>query len=162
MFFVLSGDEKNAYYSSVKSTSKGEQDIYKLVMDRWQPLNIDSLKAVEVVEIEPVTTTLSPATVSAGKYEAEILLILTVIDARSLDTLEATVAMINHNDQSVIGGIRNRQGDYEINFTNLDYAKYNVKINYIGFEIPDKFVIGYGLDYAQKYRNLNTIYVLSE
>ncbi len=40
--------------------------------------------------------------------------------------------------------------------------KYNVEINYIGFEIPDKFVIGYGLDYAQKYRNLNSIYVLSE
>ena len=40
--------------------------------------------------------------------------------------------------------------------------KYNVKIDYIGFEIPNKFVIGYGLDYAQKYRNLNSIYVLSE
>ena len=40
--------------------------------------------------------------------------------------------------------------------------KYKVKIDYIGFEIPDKFVIGYGLDYAQKYRNLRSIYVLSE
>lgn len=40
--------------------------------------------------------------------------------------------------------------------------KYNVKIDYIGFEIPSKYVIGYGLDYAQKYRNLRSIYVLSE
>lgn len=39
--------------------------------------------------------------------------------------------------------------------------KYNVKIDYIGFTIPDKFVIGYGLDYAQKYRNLKGIYVLN-
>jgi hypoxanthine phosphoribosyltransferase len=40
--------------------------------------------------------------------------------------------------------------------------RYNVKIDYIGFNIPSKFVIGYGLDYAQKYRNLRTIYVLNE
>ena len=40
--------------------------------------------------------------------------------------------------------------------------KYKVKIDYIGFEIPDKFVIGYGLDFAQKYRNLRRIYVLND
>lgn len=40
--------------------------------------------------------------------------------------------------------------------------KYDIKIDYIGFEISDQFVIGYGLDYAQKYRNLSSIYKLSE
>ncbi len=40
--------------------------------------------------------------------------------------------------------------------------RYNIKIDYIGFEIPSKFVIGYGLDYAQKYRNLKSIYILKE
>ncbi|GMU94713.1 MULTISPECIES: hypoxanthine phosphoribosyltransferase [Ignavibacterium] len=40
--------------------------------------------------------------------------------------------------------------------------KYDVKIDYIGFRIPSQFVIGYGLDYQQKYRNLSSIYVLSE
>ncbi len=40
--------------------------------------------------------------------------------------------------------------------------KYKVKIDYIGFNIPSKFVIGYGLDYEQKFRNLKSIFVLSE
>lgn len=39
--------------------------------------------------------------------------------------------------------------------------RYDVKIDYIGFEIPSQYVIGYGLDYAQKYRNLRSIYMLS-
>lgn len=33
--------------------------------------------------------------------------------------------------------------------------------DYIGFEIPDKFVIGYGLDYNDEYRNLPFIGVLT-
>lgn len=36
----------------------------------------------------------------------------------------------------------------------------NVDVNYTGFEIPDAFVVGYGLDYNQKYRNLPYIGVL--
>ena len=36
----------------------------------------------------------------------------------------------------------------------------NVEVNYLGFEIPDEFVVGYGLDYAQKYRNLPYIGII--
>lgn len=35
-----------------------------------------------------------------------------------------------------------------------DRRETEVKVDYIGFEIPDEFVVGYGLDYTQKYRNL--------
>ncbi len=38
--------------------------------------------------------------------------------------------------------------------------KVRVKIDYCGFEIPDKFVVGYGIDYAEKYRNLPYIAVI--
>jgi len=37
----------------------------------------------------------------------------------------------------------------------------NVKVDYIGFTIEDHFVVGYGLDYAEKYRNLGHIAVLN-
>jgi hypoxanthine phosphoribosyltransferase len=35
-----------------------------------------------------------------------------------------------------------------------------IKADYVGFEIPDEFVVGYGMDYAEKYRNLPDICVL--
>ena len=38
--------------------------------------------------------------------------------------------------------------------------KVDVELDYIGFEVPDEFVVGYGLDYAQMYRNLTYIGVL--
>jgi hypoxanthine phosphoribosyltransferase len=39
-------------------------------------------------------------------------------------------------------------------------AKVSVKIDYLGFTIEDKFVVGYGLDFAEKYRNLPYIGVV--
>ena len=37
-----------------------------------------------------------------------------------------------------------------------------VEVAYTGFKIPDEFVVGYGLDYAEDYRNLSDICVLAE
>jgi hypoxanthine phosphoribosyltransferase len=38
--------------------------------------------------------------------------------------------------------------------------EYDINVKYTGFTIPDEFVVGYGLDYAQKYRNLPYIGVV--
>jgi hypoxanthine phosphoribosyltransferase len=38
----------------------------------------------------------------------------------------------------------------------------DVTVDYVGFNIPDEFVVGYGLDYMQKYRNLPFIGVVEE
>ena len=40
--------------------------------------------------------------------------------------------------------------------------KVDVQVDYIGFTIDDQFVVGYGLDYAERYRNLPYIAVLGE
>jgi hypoxanthine phosphoribosyltransferase len=37
-----------------------------------------------------------------------------------------------------------------------------VTVHYRGFTVPDKFVVGYGMDYAEQYRNLPDICMLSE
>lgn len=41
-------------------------------------------------------------------------------------------------------------------------TEHDVQVDYVGFEIPVKFVLGYGLDYAQEGRNLAQIYALDE
>ena len=41
-------------------------------------------------------------------------------------------------------------------------ASVGVKIKYVGFNIPNKYVVGYGLDYAQKLRSLESIYTMRE
>ena len=39
-------------------------------------------------------------------------------------------------------------------------VKIDFKIDYVGFSIPDQFVVGYGLDHAHKYRNLPGVFVI--
>lgn len=43
-----------------------------------------------------------------------------------------------------------------------DRREKEVPIDYLGFQIPDAFVVGYGLDYAERYRNLPFIAVLKD
>ena len=45
--------------------------------------------------------------------------------------------------------------------TKPDRRKIDLPARYIGFEIPDKFAIGYGLDYAERYRNLPYVAALT-
>jgi hypoxanthine phosphoribosyltransferase len=40
--------------------------------------------------------------------------------------------------------------------------KVDLHTRYVGFEIPDRFAIGYGLDYGEKYRNLPYVAALVE
>jgi hypoxanthine phosphoribosyltransferase len=42
-----------------------------------------------------------------------------------------------------------------------DAAKVDVFVRYIGFDIPNEFVVGYGLDFAERYRNLPSVVTLA-
>ena len=42
-----------------------------------------------------------------------------------------------------------------------DAAKVRIDVKYVGFDIPNEFVVGYGLDYAQRFRNLPFIGMLA-
>ena len=42
-----------------------------------------------------------------------------------------------------------------------DAAKVEIDVKYVGMDIPNKFVVGYGLDFAEKYRNLDVVGILA-
>ena len=66
---------------------------------------------------------------------------------------------------SNIGVVRARSSESVIRSACLlskpSRRKVDVKVDYIGFTIEDHFVVGYGLDYAEKYRNLPYIAILN-
>ncbi|GAA0123891.1 MAG: hypoxanthine phosphoribosyltransferase [Clostridium argentinense] len=43
-----------------------------------------------------------------------------------------------------------------------DRRKEELEVKYLGFDVPDYFLVGYGLDYAEKYRNLPYVAILKE
>ena len=45
--------------------------------------------------------------------------------------------------------------------TKPERRQIDVEVRYVGFEIPNRFVIGYGLDFAERYRNLPYVGVLN-
>ena len=72
-----------------------------------------------------------------------------------LDTGKTLRAVINK-----LGRMTPRQIRTCVLLSKKARREYDIPADYIGFEIPDEFVVGYGLDYAEKYRNLPHIGVL--
>lgn len=82
----------------------------------------------------------------------EIIIVEDIVDSGlSIDFIKKLISQQNPKSLKVVTLLYKKEA-----------AKYNVTLDYVGFEIPNKFVIGYGLDYAQKVRNLKSIYVLAD
>ena len=83
----------------------------------------------------------------AGQH---ILIVEDIIDSGlTLSWLMRNLASRNPASIEVVALLRKR-----------DAVKVDVRVKYLGFEIPNEFVVGYGLDYAQRYRNLPFIGVV--
>ena len=79
-----------------------------------------------------------------------VIIIEDIIDSGlSISYLYDYISNLNPNDIAVISLLAKKS-----------ISKLNFKIDFIGFEISSEFVVGYGLDYNQKLRNLKSIYKL--
>ncbi len=64
----------------------------------------------------------------------------------------------------LVSNLRSRQpASLEIltMFRKPDAATVDIDVNYVGFDIPNEFVVGYGLDFAGRYRNLRDVATLA-
>ena len=82
----------------------------------------------------------------------DVLLVDDILDTGK--TLRAVIDKLN--------GMAPRQIRTCVLLSKKARREYDIPADYVGFEIPDEFVVGYGLDYAEKYRNLPSIGVLKE
>jgi hypoxanthine phosphoribosyltransferase len=64
----------------------------------------------------------------------------------------------------LVANLRSRGPD-SVNICTLlrkpDAQRMAVDVRYVGFDIPDEFVVGYGLDYNERYRNLRSVATLA-
>ena len=82
--------------------------------------------------------------------DRSVIIIEDIIDSgKSINYLYDYISNLNPKDIAVISLLAKKS-----------ISKLNFKIDFIGFEISSEFVVGYGLDYNQKLRNLKSIYKL--
>jgi hypoxanthine phosphoribosyltransferase len=83
----------------------------------------------------------------------DVLVVDDILDSgQTLGALFEVVA--SHGPRSVAGCVLLRKG-------RLDLPD-RMDVDYVGFDLPDAFVVGYGLDFQDRFRNLPAIYALPE
>jgi outer membrane protein OmpA-like peptidoglycan-associated protein len=127
IYFVLTGDERYAYYSSVKGVSKGEQDIYRVDMKNWEPTDLSQPAFIESWiqedEKKAEAALIVPAVIKL-QYE--------VVDETTLSPIPAKVALISEEDR-VLSPTSTEDGKYTFEFTNIDNSNYEVRITKEGY-----------------------------
>ncbi len=89
---------------------------------------------------------------SADLYERDIIVVEDIVDSgRSVQYLKKRIESMKPTSVKFVSLLVKK-----------DCSVVPLKIDYVGFEIMNKFVIGYGLDLAQQKRNLNAIYQVKE
>jgi len=127
IYFVLTGDERYAYYSSVKGVSKGEQDIYRVDMKNWEPVDLSQpvfIKSWLEEDEKKAEAALTVPAVIKLQYE--------VVDETTLSPIPADVALISEDDR-VLSPTSTDNGKYTFEFTNTDNAYYEVRITKEGY-----------------------------
>jgi outer membrane protein OmpA-like peptidoglycan-associated protein/tetratricopeptide (TPR) repeat protein len=99
IYFVLTADEKIGYLSSVREENLGEQDIYKIDMTNWKPVDLNQPEIIDMVEShnQPLKSLASATIVqpTIATITQSFKMQMIVIDQASGDPLKSTLVFKN-------------------------------------------------------------------
>jgi hypoxanthine phosphoribosyltransferase len=142
---------------------EGKDLMLVAVLNGAMPFFCDLMRQIDLpITIDTmVVSSYGDATTSSGSIHIKkdlnkdirgkhIIIVEDIIDTGI--TMAAVVPMIKKRGAASV--------ELAICLDKKERRKKQVDVKYVGFEVPDEFIVGYGCDYAQKYRNLPEICTL--
>lgn len=154
----------NRVAKEISQDYKSKSPLFIVVLNGAFMFASDMMKALDIdCEVSFVKLSSYQGTKSTEKVK-EIIGLNQSIDGREIiiveDIVDTGITMENLLED--LGKMKPKS----IRIASLLYKpnsfQKDFKIDYVGFEIPDDFIVGYGLDYDQLGRNLSDIYIITE
>lgn len=149
--------------TEMRTDLEGKEALFICILNGSFMFAADLMKEVELTDAEISFLKLASyeGTNSTGKIK-ELIGLNEDLKGRTVVILEDIVDS-GHTITDVIAQVKSK-GVKEVKIATLlfkpDALKVEVDLDYIGLEIPNDFIVGYGLDYDRRGRNLKDIYTL--
>ena len=124
-------------------------------------MNATAAGKIETVEVTGMGATLEKAIKNATKAAVRQVVGMYVVAEAATKNRKPIKDEVLSNSNAMVRKFTTIEKGVDEDGIHMVIAKVEVEVEYVGFEIPPAFVIGYGLDYAEKYRNLRAIGVLA-
>jgi len=152
----------NEIGSQISKDLDGKSPIFISVLNGAFLFTADLMKQITIpCEITFIRMNSYEGVVSSGKM-SQVLGLKESIEGRVVVLIEDIVDSGN-TVTSILSELK-KQHPEEIKIASLllkpEALKHNIHVDYLGFEVPNNFLLGYGLDYDGLGRNLNDIYSL--
>jgi hypoxanthine phosphoribosyltransferase len=149
---------------AITSEYAGKNPIFIAILNGSYVFVADLLRSCDIAcELSFVKLSSYDGLESSGKIETKIGLTQDLKDRHVviLEDIIDTGRTVHHflKDVTAMGPASVRLA---VLLVKPEALEYPLDIDYVGFEIPNKFVVGYGLDYDEAGRNLSAIYQLAE
>jgi outer membrane protein OmpA-like peptidoglycan-associated protein len=129
IYFVLTGDERYAYFSSARGDSKGDVDIYRVDMKDWKPVSRESLEKAEQTLVHQTANTISNMTIAATTVTE---LSVQLKDEETMQPLEGTISVMANQSETKME--RASTGTYRSSLSWVKSKEYQLKISAEGYQ----------------------------